>query len=165
MQDEARGFKLPAQPREGQAMIYVVRSSPLGGAVRFNVHLNDKSDDVEMGYTRASQYIYFAVRPGRHVIYSKAENWAEIEISLAEGQVAFIRQDVEIGVLMARNNLSRLEDYEGRYFVKTLTPGTMHKTADTRPPLGPPPAASAPPQQGGASGPVKLEDLEGLLPK
>lgn len=82
-----------------------------------------------MGYTRSSQYIYFSVPPGEHKVYSKAENWAETLITAKANDIIFIQQEPTMGVVMARNNIFKLEDYEGKYHVKTLTPGTIIKTA------------------------------------
>ena len=81
-----------------------------------------------MGYTRSSQYIYFNLLPGNHTIYSKAENWAVIEIHAKTGDIIFIEQESEMGAFMPRNNLTRLKDYEGKYHVKNLTVGTILKT-------------------------------------
>ena len=80
-----------------------------------------------MGFTRSSQYIYFNLKPGEHKIYSKAENWAETSVSAKAGDIIFIQQEPTMGILMARNNLFMLKDYEGKYHVKTLTAGTILK--------------------------------------
>jgi hypothetical protein len=127
MRAEVASYQLPKLPEPGKAMVYVVRPSPLGGLIRFNVFLNDQEEKSEMGYTRSSQYIYFHVPPGDHKLYSKAENWAEIGISAKAGEVVFVQQDVAIGIIMARNNLTRLEEIPGKYHVKTLAVGTIHK--------------------------------------
>lgn len=128
MKAEIATYQLPKSPDQGKAMVYVVRPSGLGGIVRFNVFLNDQEPESEMGYTRASQYVYFSVPPGDHKIYSKAENWAEILASVKAGDIIFIQQEPSIGIIMARNSLSLLQDYEGKYLVKILTLGTLIKT-------------------------------------
>ena len=127
MKAEVATFQLPKLPEAGKAMVYMVRPSPMGGLVRFNVFLNDQEANSEMGYTRASQYIYFSVPPGDHKIYSKAENWAETSVSVKAGDVVFIEQELGIGVIMARNNLLKLEEIPGKYQVKKLTLGTILK--------------------------------------
>jgi hypothetical protein len=127
MKTETANYQLPKLPDPGQALVYVVRPSSLGGLIRFNVFLNDQKDSSEIGYTRSSQYIYFGIPPGDHKIYSKAENWAEILVSAKAGDIFFIQQEPTMGVSMARNNLFRLEDYQGKYHVKTLTLGTLLK--------------------------------------
>jgi hypothetical protein len=128
MKAETATYQLPKVPDEGKAIVYVVRPSPLGGLVRFNVFVNDQEAASEMGYTRSSQYIYFNLPPGDHKIYSKAENWAETLVSAKAGDIIFIQQEPSMGIIMARNNIFKLEEYEGKYHVKTLTVGTIVKT-------------------------------------
>jgi hypothetical protein len=128
MRAQTATYQVPYQPSGERAMIYVVRPSALGGLIRFNVFAGDQAESSEMGYTRSNQYIYFSVPPGQHMIYSKAENWAEISVSVKAGDVIFLKQEPAIGIIMARNVLSMLQDYEGKYHVKTLEPGTILKT-------------------------------------
>jgi hypothetical protein len=127
MKAETASYQLPKLPEQGRAMVYVVRPSPLGGLVRFNVFLDDQEAQSEMGYTRSSQYVYFSVPPGSHKVYSKAENWAEISFSANAGDIIFIQQETAMGIVMARNNLFKLDELQGKYHVKTLTLGTILK--------------------------------------
>jgi hypothetical protein len=127
MKTEVASFQLPKAPEAGKAMVYVVRPSGAGGLVRFNVFLDDQEANSEMGFTRASQCIYFNVAPGDHKIYSKAENWAETSVSTKAGDIVFIEQEMSFCVIMARNNLLKLDEVTGKYRVKTLTPGTILK--------------------------------------
>lgn len=128
MQSETKDFKLPKYPDADKAIVYVVRPSALGGLVRFNVFLDDQEANSEMGFTRGNQYIYFSVKPGEHKIRSKAENWSEWAVNAKAGDIIFIQQDAAMGVLMARNTIFKIDDLEGKYHVKTLTLGTIHKT-------------------------------------
>ena len=128
MKKDITGFELPQAPLDGKAMVYVVRPSSLGGLVRFNVYLDDKEAESEMGYNRGSQYIYFSVEPGDHQILSIAENWSEVNISVKSGDVIFIQQDAQMGILMARNSIAKIEGYTGKYHVKHLDLGTVIKT-------------------------------------
>ncbi len=128
MKQETASYQLPKLPDPGKAIVYVVRPSALGGLIRFNVFVDDQEAESEMGYTRSSQYIYFSVTPGEHKIFSKAENWAETAVSAKAGDIIFIQQEPGIGVIMARNSLFKLEDYQGKYHVKTLNLGTIIKT-------------------------------------
>ncbi|HXH71608.1 MAG TPA: DUF2846 domain-containing protein [Mariprofundaceae bacterium] len=129
MKKEIAGYQLPAQASQDKALVYVVRPSSLGGAVRFNVYLDDKQDESEMGYTRGGQYIYFYADPGSHMIRSLAENWAEIELNLEAGKVFFIQQNPEMGLMFARNSLFQIQQIEGTYEVKQLKEGTIKKTS------------------------------------
>lgn len=128
MKAETATYQLPKLPEQGKAIVYIVRPSSVGGLIRFNVFVDDQEAPSEMGFTRGSQYIYFNLLPGEHKIYSKAENWAETLVTANPGDIIFIQQDASMGILMARNNLFKLEDYQGKYHVKTLTVGTIIKS-------------------------------------
>ena len=128
MKAEVANYQLPKMPDPARAMVYVVRPSAAGTLIRFNVFLNDQQDASEMGYTRGSQYIYFLVPPGDHKLYSKAENWAELAITAKAGEVIFVQQEPSMGFIMARNSMTRLDDTTGRWHVKKLEAGTIHKT-------------------------------------
>ena len=119
------GYQLPKAPESNLALAYVVRPDLVGTAVRFNVFVDSKEDAAQVGFTRGSQYIHFNLVPGAHTIYSKAENWAELPVTVRAGEVIFIKQEVGMGLVMARNSLIRLGEDEGKYFVKTSALGTL----------------------------------------
>jgi len=50
------------------------------------------------------------------------------DISLQSGDVVFIQQDAQMGILMARNSIAKIEGYTGKYHVKHLDLGTVIKT-------------------------------------
>jgi hypothetical protein len=127
MKSETASFQIPKKPEAGKAMVYVVRPAGPGGLIRFNVFVDDQEAASEMGYTRGSQYIYFHVTPGEHKIYSKAENWAEAQISAKAGEVIFIQQEPSMGIIMARNSITKIEELPGTYYVKKLELGTIIK--------------------------------------
>ena len=127
MKAETATYQLPKTPEAGKAIVYVVRPAGVGGLIRFNVFVDDQEAQSEVGYTRASQYIYFNLLPGEHKIYSKAENWAEIQVNAAAGDIIYIQQEPSMGIIMARNSIFKLEDYQGKYHVKKLSVGTILK--------------------------------------
>lgn len=127
MKKQTVGFELPKLPEPGKAIVYVVRPNGLGGLIRFNVFVDDQQDASEMGYTRSSQYIYFNLQPGEHKILSKAENWAEVTVTAAAGDIIFIEQEPSMGIIMARNSLMTIDAVPGKYHVKTLSLGTIGK--------------------------------------
>ena len=121
-------YQLPKLPETGKAIVYVVRpASTMGAVIRFNVFIDNQEPESEMGYTRGGQYIYFNLVPGDHQILSKAENWAEVNVSAKAGDIIFIQQEPSIGIIMARNSVFTLQDYEGKYYVKDLELGTIIK--------------------------------------
>lgn len=129
MQAEVANYTLPKPAVADKGLVYVVRPSNAGMAVRFNVFLDDKEPVSEMGYNRGNQYIYFYVTPGQHVISSKAENWSDLTVSVKAGQVVYLKQEVDMGFVMARNTLVVLDDVEGRYLIKDAALGTIAKEA------------------------------------
>ncbi len=127
MRKEVEGFKLPKSPDKNSAVVYVVRPSMVGTIVRFNVFLDNKEDSSEMGYNRGNEYIYFSVTPGEHRIFSKAENWDDIEFNAETGKAYFVKQTPGMGFIMARNSLSLLDENQGKYEVKNSKIGTIKK--------------------------------------
>jgi len=125
MKEEVEDFELPKLPEDGKAIVYIVRPSSLGTLVDFSVFLDDKEPESKMGYTRGRQYIYFNLEPGEHQILSKAENWAEANITVALGDIIFIQQEPNMGFVVARNSLFEIQDYVGKYHVKNCTLGTI----------------------------------------
>lgn len=125
MAQEVSGYNLPKQSDAENSLIYVVRPSPLGSLIRFNVFLDDKEASSEMGWTRGSQYIYFFLNPGKHNIFSNAENWAEINIDIKAGETVFVKQNPEMGFIMARNSLEIIPELEGKYHVKNAKLGNI----------------------------------------
>jgi len=127
MKTDIVGYELPELPEAGKAIVYVVRPSSVGSLIRFNVFFDDEEASSEKGFTRGSEYIYFNLMPGSHRILSKAENWAEATVTDNEGDIIFIQQDAEMGLIMARNSIFQLPDYQGKYQVKHLELGTIIK--------------------------------------
>lgn len=128
MQREIESHQLPHKPDSSNSVVYVVRPSSMGTAVRFNVFLDDQDPASEMGYNRGGQYIYFSTTPGSHKIFSVAENTPELTFDIKPGEIIYIQQKVYPGVIMARNDLSILPATEGQWRVKTLSLGTIIKT-------------------------------------
>jgi hypothetical protein len=126
MKADVVSYHLPKLPEEGKAIVYVVNPSSLNcKGCRFDVFIDNQDQKSEIGFTIGRQYIYFNLTPGEHKILSKAGNWAEINISAKAGDVIFIQQKPYMGLIDLNNKLLTLEDYEGKYYVKTLTLGTI----------------------------------------
>ena len=128
MQADTANFVLPKMPEPNKAIVYVIRPSSVGTLIRFNVFVDNKQADSEMGYTRGAEYIYFNITPGEHTILSKAENWAEAKVTVKAGDIIYIQQEASMGLIMARNKLTLPPEYEGKYQVKHLKLGTIIKT-------------------------------------
>jgi hypothetical protein len=94
----------------GKALVYIVRPSPFGLAIRFNV----MCDGTYIGATGGQRFIYTYQNPGKHQITSKSENTASLEIELAAGEVYYIEQIPKMGLIMARNSLNLLDEPTGK---------------------------------------------------
>ena len=126
MKTDLQGFTLPLTPDENQAVLYVVRPSSGAPAVSFDVYIDSQEKSAMIGHNDTEEYIYTALSPGHHTIYSKAENWAEMQVEASPNQVIFLEQIPKIGFLFARNELKKLDQLEGTYHVKHLKPGTFN---------------------------------------
>jgi Protein of unknown function (DUF2846) len=107
IQDAAlKTFKVPAD----KAGIYVYRNETLGAAVKIDVII----DGQNIGETATNTYFYREVTPGKHSVVSKAENTDSVEVDLKPGTLAFIWQEVKMGLLFARTKLHVVSEQEGR---------------------------------------------------
>lgn len=118
---------LPAASKPEYALIYVTRPSREGALVRFSVFLDGREARHEIGQIGAGEHLYFYVRPGRHRIWSKAENWAEFAVTAGPGEIIFLRQVPTAGYLVSRNHLMRMDPKAGALDVKNTAFGTLRR--------------------------------------
>jgi hypothetical protein len=102
----AKTFQVPVE----KAGVYVYRNESLGMAVRLGISVDGKS----IGNTAAKTYFYKEVAPGKHTVTSEAENTDTIEVDLKPGTLAFIWQEVKLGVMIARTKLHLVSEEEGK---------------------------------------------------
>lgn len=96
-------------PPEGKALVYVLRPTSFGSIVKMEVTANGQY----IGATGGKRYIYTILDPGKYIFSSKAENTSELHLVLEPGKTYYIEQKVKMGIIMARNELLRLDDIEG----------------------------------------------------
>jgi Protein of unknown function (DUF2846) len=102
----AKTFQVPAD----KAGIYVYRNESMGAAVKMDVII----DGQNIGETAAKTYFYKEVAPGKHTVASKAENTDTIEVDLKPGALAFIWQEVKMGLMFARTKLHLVGEQDGK---------------------------------------------------
>jgi hypothetical protein len=90
--------------------IYVYRNENFGAAIKMEVAV----DGEVLGSTGAKTYLFKEVEPGAHTVTSKAENTSSIEVDVAPGSLAYIWQEVKLGVLVARSKLQQVSEEQGR---------------------------------------------------
>jgi hypothetical protein len=104
------------RPPEGKALVYVVRPTVIGGVVKFTT----LCDDQVMGTTTGNQFLYVVLEPGMHHFESLAENKAKLSLQVEEGRTYFIKQKVQMGIVMARTDLELMDESEGRKSLQSL---------------------------------------------
>ena len=70
LQKLTEGYQLPAQPTEGQGMIYVIRPSNDLGYQSVSIYHDDGNGEAFKGRILGRDYIFFEVAPGKHCIAS-----------------------------------------------------------------------------------------------
>lgn len=98
------------QVKEDQALVVFVRPEFMGKMIKFKVTAND----APIGWTKGKQYFYKYFTPGIVHFISKAENLGEMKIDLKPGKAYYIKQDIQMGFLKARNTLKLLTVEEGQ---------------------------------------------------
>jgi len=101
-------------PIENKAIVYILRPTSFGSAIRMNVHC----DSTLIGTTNANSYLYLIVDPGNYLIRSKAENKSELPVTVEAGKIYYIEQSVKMGIVYARANLLLVDEEKGKKFMK-----------------------------------------------
>lgn len=111
MGDPARDTALKSfQVAPNRAAVYVYRNESMGAAVKMDVMVNGE----KIGETAANTYLYKEVAPGKHTISSKAENTDTLEVDLKPGTIAYLWQEVKMGLLYARTKLHLVNEQQGK---------------------------------------------------
>lgn len=90
---------------EGKALLYVVRPTSMGFAVKSFFVI----DDAIVGINRGSSYFFTTVEPGKHVFWSKSENVDALEMEVEAGKTYYVQQRVQVGGFRARTKLEVLD--------------------------------------------------------
>ena len=97
-----------------KAGIYVYRNETFGATARMEVLVNGES----IGRTAAKTYLFAEVEPGTYTITSKAENTSTLDVAVAPGTLAYVWQEVKMGILSARSDLQQVSEEVGRKGVR-----------------------------------------------
>lgn len=111
MGDPAQDSALKAfNAKPDVAGIYIYRNESIGAAVKMDVEIDGKP----IGQTAANTFFYTEVKPGKHIITSKAENTDALNIETVAGKLYYIWQEVKMGILYARTKLHLMSEEEGK---------------------------------------------------
>ncbi len=104
-----------------KAGIYIYRNEFMGAAVKMDVAI----DGQPIGQTGAKTYLFKEVTPGKHTVTSSAENTDTLEVDVKQGGLAYIWQEVKMGVLYARNKLHLVSEEQGQKGVQETSLAIM----------------------------------------
>ena len=114
---------------EEKADVYVIRNSSVGSLVKMGVECNG----VEIGSTKAKQYIYTVLDPGYYTFVSKTpENSASLGITLEAGKTYYIKQQVKMGIIAARTGLELMNELDGKKALNDckLSPNNLYSLSE-----------------------------------
>lgn len=100
-------------PIEDKAIVYIIRPTTFGAIIRMNV----ECDSVHIGSTTAKRYIYTALSPGKHTLFSRSENKSTLEVELEAGKIYYINQQVKMGFFIAETGLMLLNEEDGKKYL------------------------------------------------
>ena len=100
-------------PIEGKAIVYIVRPTVFGFAVRQEI----TCDNYLIGSTKGKQYLYTVLSPGKHIFRAASENISKFELTLEAGKIYFLKQEVKMGLVVAGTALELLSEDDGRKFL------------------------------------------------
>jgi hypothetical protein len=103
----AKEFKAPTN---GKAGVYIYRNEFMGAAIKMDLFV----DSFAIGSTAKQTYHYIELAPGRHIFEGKAENTSTLDLETAANKLYYIWQEVKIGLLIARNKLSLVDESAGQ---------------------------------------------------
>ena len=108
--------KVVDDPTKGR--IYVFRPTHFGFAVPMDIIDNG----TPIGKTYGHSYLSWEREPGRTNLVGKAETEETLPVFVKEGERIYIKQSVEMGIIMARNSLSPIDEGTAEKYLTELKP-------------------------------------------
>lgn len=102
----AKEFRVPAD----KAGLYVYRNETFGAAIKMPVLV----DGNFVGETASKTFFYKELPPGKHTVTSISEVNDTLEVDLKPGMLAYVWQEVKMGLMAARSKLHLVSDAEGQ---------------------------------------------------
>lgn len=96
-----------------RALVYIIRETHLGFGVDTWSFCNDKY----IGMNRGRSYFYAYVEPGRHLMWSKAENISPYEMTFERGKTCYFLEDIMMGAFSARVRLGPISEEDGKALI------------------------------------------------
>lgn len=119
-----RQAALQFAPPPGMGVVYVYRRQLVGLLVGLDVTLDGKL----LGQTRGMRFYRLETPPGRHVLGGDRKCPEPLEVSVAEGEVAYVEQELVMGMLKGSYRYVRIADLrqaqQAIYSCKLLLPAS-----------------------------------------
>jgi len=91
---------------DDRALVYVIRGSSMGAAIRTWAFY----DDELIGVTRGRGYSFAHVPSGERLIWSKAENTSALRVDVEAGKTYYFKQQIVPGIGKARVKLMQIDE-------------------------------------------------------
>jgi hypothetical protein len=111
---EHKKNKQMGEPADDMALVYVLRPSSLGAAIRFWVF----ADEQVLGLTRGKGYMFALVPEGEHLFWAKAENTSTLEMEVVGGRTYYLKVAARMGWGKARVRLAATDEAEAEKVFK-----------------------------------------------
>lgn len=106
----AKEFRAPA----AKSGLYIYRNQTFGAAIKMPVLVNGNF----AGETASKTYFYQELPPGKHTVTSVSEVNDTLEVDLKPGTLAYVWQEVRMGLMAARSKLHLVSEAEGQKGVR-----------------------------------------------
>jgi Protein of unknown function (DUF2846) len=98
------------QPPVGKALVYILRPSSMGMLIRMRV----RCDGRNIGSTKAENFLFAVVEPGKHTLQTTSENVETMDITVEAGKIYYVKQQAKMGFAFAETGLKLLDEKEGQ---------------------------------------------------
>lgn len=102
--------KTLAPPAEGQGRIYIYRTIVLGAAVQPSIRVND----AVVGTAEPRGFVYVDRPAGNYTISTETEVNRSLSLTLAPGQVRYVRLGISMGFFVGHVYPELVDDAEGK---------------------------------------------------
>jgi len=102
------------EPAADKALVYVIRPSTVGAAIRTWAFY----DDELIGVTRGRGYTFAHVPPGERLFWAKAENTSALRLEVEAGKTYYFHSQIVPGLAKARVKLVPIDETKAAKFLR-----------------------------------------------
>lgn len=121
--EQDQDAKLFNQPPSGKSSLYIFRDETFSGYLAFKV----KIDNQTLGESKGETYFYQIIDPGLHRVTGISLSPSVLTFEAIAGESYYIWQDVQVGLLVAGNELKMVSPERGKRGVLKSKRLRIHK--------------------------------------